>query len=373
MEEKIPCPSVLNPIFFEKLEKRDQLSCIKLFSQTQNLTHSEIFQKIIKFCIQPYKNDIKLHLFGLFVDLPNSVIAYYPPTFFQIIETFLKKNQTINGTKRFISSEFREVSNAYHLKFDDFSKFLISGQKVCICDQTTSQVHNWIFKYFKQNIWKQHFQSENRQNLYNSQKLHQNAKTINEPFLCHSLFVFNINGNYQKDLKSLKNENDQNDQNEEKDQKDENTYSSFFSSENDEIKHSIDLNDDYQKDGNTHSSFFSSESDEVKHSIELNDDYQKDENQKPYEKKNIINSFTSQVNPRKTGNSGFIAYQLQPTDRDLKDSIVHVSLKKNSHFDDVSISKAHEIADIAKNSNFDIFMFATDADTKTNKMQKTGI
>ena len=76
------------------------------------------------------------------------------------------------------------------------------------------------------------------------------------------------------------------------------------------------------------------------------------------------------MNPRKTGNSGFIAYQLQPTDRDLKDSIVHVSLKKNSHFDDVSISKAHEIADIAKNSNFDIFMLATDADTKTNKMHK---
>ena len=76
------------------------------------------------------------------------------------------------------------------------------------------------------------------------------------------------------------------------------------------------------------------------------------------------------MNPRRTGKSGFVAYQLQPFKKNQKTAIVHVDLNKNSRFDSKTIDVAHEIAEVGQKANFNIQILATDADSKTNKIHR---
>lgn len=137
----ICCPESLNISFFKKLSHDDQKKCIKLFNKMQKLTYSELFNLIISFCTFPVHDNIKCHLFGLFIDIPRQLIAYYPETFLKIAHRFLKTNQSITGIERYFSKTFSII---YDLKLDFeyvlFEEFIQIGHSICKCNQTESNI-----------------------------------------------------------------------------------------------------------------------------------------------------------------------------------------------------------------------------------------
>ena len=63
-----------------------------------------------------------------------------------------------------------------------------------------------------------------------------------------------------------------------------------------------------------------------------------------------------------------IAYEIQPSNTQYKSQIVRVKLIESSHFKKEDLDEAHEIIEKGNKAKFDIKMFATDADSKTNKL-----
>lgn len=84
----------------------------------------------------------------------------------------------------------------------------------------------------------------------------------------------------------------------------------------------------------------------------------------------VLSCDAATMNPVKTGQKGFFAYNMQPIHPDYQSKIVHIELKDNGRFDENIISKAIEIIKIAEKSYFDVINFATDADSKTNPMHR---
>lgn len=77
----------------------------------------------------------------------------------------------------------------------------------------------------------------------------------------------------------------------------------------------------------------------------------------------ILSVDIATMNPRNSGKSKLIAYEIQPSNPQYKSQIDHVKLTETCHF-----RKVHEIIKKGKNAKFDIKMFATDSDSKTNKL-----
>ncbi|KAK8890292.1 hypothetical protein M9Y10_035065 [Tritrichomonas musculus] len=72
------------------------------------------------------------------------------------------------------------------------------------------------------------------------------------------------------------------------------------------------------------------------------------------------------MNPQETGKSGFFGFHLQPFNVDYDSKIIHIAINSNSRFNDEILEIMNKITRIAKESNFDIIIHSTDADTKTN-------
>lgn len=83
----------------------------------------------MNYCLTHFKDDIKCHLFELFIDFSHSIIAYYPPTFLNVSKIFLKSKQKVEEIQRFFTDKFsHEFYLDYYTKFD---LFLQLCQKIC--------------------------------------------------------------------------------------------------------------------------------------------------------------------------------------------------------------------------------------------------